>query len=170
MESQKRGHTQGHGAHHVANHATHHMGRSKVHKILIISIITVLVLIVIVVAVLLIKKGTEGTPDSISEQCAFACETNQKGAFCDVQRFVDDTRVTCNELSTNSEYSKYNVETCASVSCSTQTIGQTCSDIGGSWETLIGESCPSQEGMFVRKRTASDQAPIEGQVCCYYYE
>ena len=126
-----------------------------------------------------LRTGKEDVaePDPITFQCASACESQQKVAFCDVQRSFEGGLATCNELATNSQYSQYNVQTCPSISCTipgtggTQTNDQTCAGLGGTWvaPTESG-TCPSQEGKLTRKRTPTDSPPTEEQICCYYYE
>ncbi|MEM3075161.1 MAG: hypothetical protein QXX55_01940 [Candidatus Pacearchaeota archaeon] len=117
--------------------------------------------------------GVEG--DSISVQCNFACANQQKFAFCDVERNVNQNlRTTCKELSTNPQYSQYGVSSCPQISCElTQTeLDKTCvSGLNSVWvnPNLNGE-CPEQSGKFVAKREPSDQPPIAGQICCFYYD
>lgn len=63
--------------------------------------------------------GGEDKPSPVAEQCVFACDTEQKAAFCDVSRKADDSvTATCQQLATNSQYSKYNVQVCPSIDCS----------------------------------------------------
>ena len=144
-----------------------------------ISIIIVLAVFVLAIVVFnLVGKEETVAPDPIASQCASACESQQKVAFCDVQRSFEGGLATCNELATNSQYSQYNVQTCPSISCSTAPQGnsqiasdQTCSGLDGTWETPTPSgTCPTKEGFFARIRTAEDSPPTTGQVCCYYYQ
>src|SRR3989304_1763200 len=124
-----------------------------------ISIIIVLAVFVLAIVVFnLVGKEEVAEPDPVAVQCSFACDTGQKTSFCDIKRKVTDTLgLTCNELSTNSQYSQYNV--------------QTCSGLDGTWETPTPSgTCPTKEGFFARIRTAEDSPPTTGQVCCYYYQ
>ena len=143
-----------------------------------ISIIIVLAVFVLAIVVFnLVGKEETVAPDPIASQCASACESQQKVAFCDVQRSFEGGLATCNELATNSQYSQYNVQTCPSISCTipgtggTQTNDQTCAGLGGTWvaPTESG-TCPSQEGKLARKRTPTDSPTTTGQIFCYYYE
>ena len=145
-----------------------------------ISIIIVLAVFVLAIVVFnLVGKEEVAEPDPVAVQCSFACDTGQKTSFCDIKRKVTDTLgLTCNELSTNSQYSQYNVQTCPSISCSAAPQGnsqiapdQTCSGLDGTWETPTPSgTCPTKEGFFARIRTAEDSPPTTGQVCCYYYQ
>ncbi len=142
-----------------------------------IAIIVILVVLVAAVLIYNLSVKEEAKPDTLSEQCNFACESQQKVAFCDVERLIgENTRATCNELATNSQYSQYGVQTCPAISCVTQGTGgtqapdQTCTGLGAVWTTPTASgTCPIQEGKFVRKRTPSDSPPAEGQICCFYY-
>ena len=116
-----------------------------------------------------------GKPSPVSEQCAFACDSGQKASFCEVERKADDSvTATCNELATNSQYSKYNVQTCPTVSCvlTAQELDKTCvTGLSSVWATPNSEGmCPSQDDKFSRTRSPSDSPPVAGQICCYYYE
>ncbi len=116
-----------------------------------------------------VAYGSTGESEPVSRQCAFACETEQKASFCDVQRTLPDgTSKTCEALASQN---LYNVESCSSISCN-EVLDQTCvSGLGGEWTTPEADgSCPAQEDKFVRKRTPSDSPPTAGQICCYYYE
>jgi len=149
------------------------MGNKK-----LVWIIIILVVIVISVGIFLLLEKEKVKPSPLSEQCAFACNTNQKAAFCDVKRKVNNNlALTCNELLTNSAYSTYGVQACPTISCIAQPQGnsqlasdQTCVGLEGTWETPTPDGkCPTKEGFYARKRTASDNPPIAGQICCYYY-
>ena len=142
-----------------------------------ISIIIVLAVFVLAIVVFnLVGKEEVAEPDPVAVQCSFACDTGQKTSFCDIKRKVTDTLgLTCNELSTNSQYSQYNVQTCPSISCTTQQEtpqDNTCvTGLNGEWATpTTGGNCPTKEGFFARIRTAEDSPPTTGQVCCYYYQ
>ncbi len=142
------------------------MGNKK----LIWVIIAILVLIVIIVGIVLIldKEGEE--PNPIDVQCSFACESNQKTAFCVVERKVTNELITtCDELSKNSLYTEYNVETCPAISCFVQQESdQTCvTGLGGTWKTADANGECVQSGIkIIRKLVSSDNPPIQGQVCC----
>ena len=155
----------------------HHqqIGTKKKKTLLVIAI--VLVVLVVSVAVILILDKEE-KPNSIDVQCSFACESGQRTAFCSVERNVnDELTTTCDELSKNSIYAQYNVETCSAISCTTQSQGnsqlasdQTCFGLEGTWEIPTSDGkCPIKEEFYARKRTALDNPPIAGQICCYYY-
>ncbi len=143
-----------------------------------IAIIIILVVVLAAVLIYTLSVGKEEKPSPLSEQCAFACDTDQKTSFCDVKRKVTDTSTaTCNELLTNAIYSSYGVQACPGISCSAQPEGnsqvasdQTCSGLEGTWETPIAGACPSKSGFYSRTRTAEDEPPATGQICCYYYE
>jgi hypothetical protein len=144
-------------------------------KKLIRVIIIIFVLIVISVAVILILKKEKIEPNPIDVQCRFACESNQKTAFCVVERKVTDELITtCDELSKNSLYTQYNVETCPTISCepTLQELDKTCvTGLNSTWVTpTIEGTCPPQENKFVRKRVSSDEPPVPEQICCFYYD
>lgn len=161
--------------HHPQHHHTHHKHHKKVkkrdmdNKKLIWVIIIIFALIVISVAVILILKK-EIKPNPIDVQCRVACENNQRTAFCFVERKVNNAlTTTCDELSKNSLYVQYNVETCPIISCVIQEeADQTCiTGLGGTWEFPDEEGiCPQSGEEIVRKLTSSDEPPIQGQVCC----
>jgi len=134
---------------------------------------TIVFLIAIAAIFFFVLNPTSNKADPVSEQCSFACQSNQKTAFCDVQRKIDSKNsASCNELATNSQYANLNVQACPTISCVTVAQpDQTCvTGLNSEWATPTTDgSCPAQEGKFVRKRTASDQPPIDGQICCYYY-
>ena len=140
-------------------------------KKLVRVIIIIFALIVISVAVILILEKKEPEPNPIDVQCKFACDNNQRTAFCFVERNVnDELTATCDELSKNSLYAEYNVEACSAISCVAQTEGQdqTCViGLGGSWEFPDAQgNCPQTGIKIVRQVTPSDQPPITGQICC----
>jgi hypothetical protein len=127
-------------------------------------------LIVISVAVILILKK-EVKPNPIDVQCGFDCENAQRTAFCFVERKVNDAlTTTCDELSKNSLYAQYNVETCPAISCVVQTeaTDQTCiTGLGGTWESPDTEgNCPQSGIKIIRQVTPSDNPLIQGQICC----
>ncbi len=146
------------------------------------AITIIIVLIVLVAAILVFNfalKKEELKPSPLSEQCAYFCETNQSNAFCTFKVTISDNlRLTCNELLTNSAYSSYNVQACPRISCISQPQGnsqvasdQTCAGLDGTWETpTTSGTCPAKTGFFARIRTASDNPPTAGQICCYYYQ
>lgn len=145
---------------------------------LIVGVVFVLIIVVVGILIFTSREKTE-EPSTLSSQCAFACETSQKTAFCDVERKVTgEISETCIELSTNPDYSQYNVQSCPEISCSSfleenseLASDQTCSGLEGTWETPGSDGkCPTKEGFFSRKRTAEDSPPTEGQICCYYYQ
>ena len=140
-----------------------------------IMVILILVIVVIAFLILLPKKEEIVGPDPVNVQCAFACNSQQKVAFCDVERALsDESKATCKELSTNSAYSTYNVAKCPAISCTltAEELDKTCvTGLNSVWVTPdAGNTCPAQEGKFVRERTPSDNPSIEGQICCFYYE
>lgn len=146
-------------------------GQAEHHKWLIFGIIIVLIVIVAAVFFLLKPKGEEPEPNPLAEQCAFACDSGQKVSFCDVERTVrNSVTATCDELSTNADYSGYSVEPCPAISCVAEQSDTSCAGLGATWQTPSTGSCPAQTGKFVRERTATDEAPSAGQICCYYYE
>ncbi len=161
--------------HSYTRHHTHRKHHKEVkkrdmdNKKLIWVIIIIFALIVISVAVILILKK-EVEPNPIDIQCSFACENNQRTAFCFVERKVnDELTTTCDELSKNSLYAQYNVETCPAISCVVQEeADQTCvTGLGGTWESPDAEgNCPQSGIKIVRKLTPSDEPPIQGQICC----
>jgi len=145
-------------------------------KVIIISVIFAIVIIAAIIYFSI--SSPEGSfeqekPNPVAEQCAFACETSQKAAFCDVVRTADSgITATCNELATNPNYAKYNVQSCTSISCvPSQELDQTCvTGLNGIWATPTAGTCPVQEGKTARERTSSDNPSVAGQICCYYYE
>ena len=139
-------------------------------KKLIRVIIIIFVLIVILVGVILILDKEE-KPNPIDVQCRFACESSQRTAFCFVERNVnDELTTTCDELSKNSLYTEYNVETCPAISCVVQQeeADQTCiTGLGGTWESPDAEGKCLQSGIkIIRQVTPSDEPPVQGQICC----
>ena len=155
-------------------HRIHHKEVKKrdMNKKFIWAIIIIFVLIVISVAIILILQKEKVKPNPIDVQCRAACESNQKTAFCFVERMVNDEIIaTCDELSRNLVYAEYNVETCPAISCVVQeetATGQTCvTGLGGKWEFPDSEGkCPQSGEEIVRKLTSSDNPPIQGQICC----
>ncbi len=148
-------------------------GTRKKRTLLIVLI--VFVVLVVLVAVILILKKEKVEPNPIDVQCEFACESSQRTAFCFVERIVnDELTTTCDELSKNSLYAQYNVETCPAISCEStpQELDQTCvTGLNSTWVTPTTEdTCPPQENKFVRKRVPSDEPPVSGQICCFYYD
>jgi hypothetical protein len=157
--------------HHI--HHTHHKKikkRGMDNKKLVWVIVIIFILIVISVGIILILKKEEIKPNPIDIQCGFDCENNQRTAFCFVERKVNDTlTTTCDELSKNSLYAQYNVETCPAISCVVQEeADQTCiTGLGGTWESPDAEGKCLQGGIkIVRKLTSSDEPPVPGQICC----
>ena len=150
-------------------HQTHEAGTRKKRGLLIALI--VLGLLVVLVAVILILEKEKIKPNPIDVQCRFACENAQRTAFCFVERNVnDELTTTCDELSKNSLYAEYNVETCPAISCVVQdeTTDQTCvTGLGGTWKSPDAQgNCPQTGITIVRQITPSDQPPISGQICC----
>ena len=150
-------------------HQTNETGTRKKRGLLIALI--VLGLLVVLVAVILILEKEKVEPNPIDVQCRFACENAQRTAFCFVERKVnDELTTTCDELSKNSLYAEYNVETCPAISCVVQdeAIDQTCvTGLGGTWESPDAEGkCPQSGEEIVRKLTPSDESLIQGQICC----
>lgn len=141
---------------------------NKNKTLFIILSLTVLVIVIIGIFIF-VAKPKESNPISVSEQCKFACDSNQKVSFCDVEReLTDGSRETCDSLS---KQNKFNVGSC-SISCVKETLDAACvSGLGSVWKTPdSGGNCPAEENKFTRKRTPSDNPPIGGQICCYYYE
>ena len=136
----------------------------------LLIILSLIVLVVIIIGLTFVSKQKEPESNSISEQCKFACDSNQKISFCEVERDLPDkTKATCDALS---KQNKFNVEVCPGISCVKETLDAACvSGLGSVWKTPDSEgNCPAEENKFARKRTSSDNAPVEGQICCYYYE
>lgn len=138
-------------------------------KVLLISLLVIFILVVSLV-VIFVLSGRE-KPSLITEQCAFACESGQKSSFCYIEReVIDNLRITCDELSKNSQYSIYNIALCPAISCeiSAQETDQTCiTGLGGTWESPVGEDvCPQSGDEIVRKLNSSDESPVAGQICC----
>jgi len=146
--------------------------RGEGNKILLI-ILGLIVLAIIIMGIFIFvakQKELDQEPAPIIEQCKFACDTNQKISFCDVEReLTDGSKATCDTLS---KQNKFNIEVCPGISCVKETLGAACvSDLGSVWKTpASGGNCPAEENKFARKRTPSDNPPVEGQICCYYYE
>jgi len=89
-------------------------------KLLIISVIIISLIVGIILflpkIINIMQKGNQVSP--LSEQCAFACESGQKVAFCDVKRKVNnDLKLSCETLAKDSEYSRYNIKPCPAISC-----------------------------------------------------
>ena len=148
-------------------------GAGNQKKILIAIIISVFLICAVIVGFLFFQKNKSAQPDPVSEQCAFACESEQKVAFCNVERTVGNLKLTCDELATNSQYTSYNVETCATISCEEYeqeqaSIDQTCvTGLGGTWQTSEATgTCPQTGDKIVRQVTPSDNPPQVGQICC----
>jgi len=162
--------------HRHTRHYTHHVHHKEVKKRnmgkkLVWTIIIILVLIAISVAVILILEKEKVEPNPIDVQCRLACENAQRTAFCFVERNVnDELTTTCDELSKNSLYVEYNIETCSAISCIVQqeAIDQTCiTGLGGTWESPDAEGkCPQSGIKIIRQVTPSDEPPIQGQICC----
>ena len=146
-------------------------------KVIIISVIFAIVIIAAIIYFSISPpegNSEQEKPNPVAEQCAFACETSQKAAFCDVVRTADSSiTATCNELATNPNYAKYNVQSCTSISCvPSQELDQTCvTGLNGIWANPTTDGvCPAQEGKLVRERNSSDNPSVAGQICCYYYQ
>jgi hypothetical protein len=160
----------------MKHHHTHHTHHKKIkkrgmdNKKLVWIIVIIFILIVISVGIILILKKEEIKPNPIDVQCRFACENAQRTAFCFVEREVnDELTTTCDELSKNSLYAQYNVETCPAISCVVQEeVDQTCvTGLGGTWESPDAEgNCPQSGIKIVRQVTPSDEPLAQGQVCC----
>lgn len=138
-------------------------------KIIVISAI----IIVLAVAVLLLISLNKPKPDTVFTQCAFACQSGQKTSFCLVERTLSNGQTaTCDQLSTNSQYSAYNVSSCPSISCTisaqetARLNNQTCVGIGGTWQTPVNGECPQSRPELVRKLNPTDSPPVTGQICC----
>ena len=83
-------------------------------KTLLITL-SLIVFVVIVIGLFIFsakqKEPESNSISSISEQCKFACDSNQKISFCEVERDTPDkTKATCDTLS---KQNKFNVEPCS---------------------------------------------------------
>lgn len=150
-------------------HQTHEAGTRKKRGLLIFLI--VLIVLVVLVAVILILEKEKIEPNPIDVQCRFACENDQRTAFCFVERNVnDELTTTCDELSKNSLYAEYNVEVCPAISCIVQdeATDQTCvTGLGGTWEFPDAQgNCPQTGIKIIRQITPSDKPLVQGQICC----
>ena len=179
-----------HQIHHINPETERHR---KIILFLVIGIVLVLIILVGSIIFVLLqdadkkqtsaeleKKQTElektGEPSPVSEQCQFACDSNQKTSFCDIERKVTESlTATCKELSQNSQYAQHNVQTCPSIDCNPQKTpeqiaqesDQTCvTGLGASWESLDGGNCPIGGDKQGIKLTPSDNPPSAGQACC----
>ena len=134
--------------------------------------IIIIIFILIAIFIVLILEKEKVKPNPVDVQCRFACESAQKTAFCFVERKVnDELTTTCDELSKNSLYAQYNVETCPTISCVVQeetAADQTCiTGLGGKWEFPDAEGkCPQSGIKIIRQVMSSDESPIQGQICC----
>ncbi|GIU68656.1 MAG: hypothetical protein KatS3mg001_506 [Candidatus Pacearchaeota archaeon] len=167
---------QKHSLHHThhSNNLNHHK-RGMDNKKLLWSAFFVLVLVIVVLAYIFLIQERAPKPDPLNVQCAFLCDTGQRNAFCNFRNIINENLIaTCEELAKNPAYSKYNVLPCDKFSCelTEREKDQTCvTGLGARWETPTQTgSCPSKEGFFVVKRTPSDNPPLEGQICCFYYK
>ena len=153
-------------SHHHAHHKE--IKRGKMNKK---SILIIILALVVVGAIVFFILNKQVKPEPAPVQCANFCETNQAYAFCNVKITADkDTKATCQDLSTKFAYSKFNVEKCPTISCeSLSNIDKTCvTGLGGNWVFPENDKCPADpEGIrILRQLTPSDNAPVEGQVCC----
>jgi len=119
------------------------------------------------------KVESKPKPNPIDVQCKYACDNNQRTGFCFVERKVtDELTATCDELSKNPLYTKYNVGTCPAISCvvkkTQKETDQTCiTGLGGKWEFPDEQGkCPQSGIKLVRQVTPSDNPPTSGQICC----
>jgi len=159
--------------HSYIHHSVHHeeVKKKDMNKKLIWTIVIILILAAILAVILILQKE-KVKPNPIDVQCRAACESNQKTAFCFVERMINDEIIaTCDELSKNSLYAEYNVETCPAISCVVQeetAADQTCvTGLGGKWEFPDANGkCPQSGITIVRKLTPSDNPLVQGQICC----
>lgn len=143
--------------------------RGTENKMLLTTLSLIVLAAIILWIFIFFVKPEKLEPNFISEQCKFACDSNQKVSFCEVEReLADGSKATCDTLS---KQNKLNVRACG-ISCVKETLDTACvSGLGSVWTTPdSGGNCPSEESKFTRKRTPSDNPPVEGQICCYYYE
>lgn len=137
-------------------------------------IISIIILVVIIAAILIFLGVQKPRPDPLSAQCEFFCNTSQKAGFCSFQVVVNNNlRTTCYNLSTDSQYSSYGVQPCPSISCTVspqeaaRLNNQTCTGIGGTWETPTSSGgCPQTGIERVRHLSPTDSPPVAGQICC----
>jgi ABC-type antimicrobial peptide transport system permease subunit len=94
------------------------MKKEGENKKLIIAIIIGIVLVITIGIIFFNLEKQKTTPDSVSEQCKFACDSGQTNLFClwDM-KISDDLIATCKTLSENSNYIKYGVEPCPTIKC-----------------------------------------------------
>lgn len=133
--------------------------------LLIASSVLILAFIVFGFFLLLNNSSTNnssGSADTVSVQCQNACDINQRAGFCDVERKVSGgPDATCDSLAVAG---LHEVQACPNIDCG-EAIDRSCvSGLGSEWKTPENGNCPSG-GI---KRTSSDNAPVEGQLCCYY--
>ncbi len=140
----------------------------------IIIIIGVIIVIAVAILLLLLNNPNKPKPDTLSTQCSLACQSGLKISFCDVERTLSKgATATCNQLSTDSQYSSYGVQSCPSISCTVSAqeaahlADQTCvTGLGGTWQTPVNGICPQTGITAIRQLTPSDQPPVAGQICC----
>lgn len=138
--------------------------------ILILALIIFLAVVVIVIVSFTGKQKA----DPLSAQCEFACQTGQQTGFCEVERTLSNgATATCDQLSSDSQYSSYNVQPCSAISCvvsaqeAAHLADQTCiTGLGGTWETPVDGTCPQSGIKVVRQVNSSDQPQTAGQICC----
>ena len=150
----------------------------EIRKFLLISVILVFIILIISIFIIFVLPKKEGLggeqPDPVSVQCASLCETNQRDGFCNFRiRVSDQIRTTCDDLSTNPAYSSYNVQNCSLISCTlpveeaARLNNQTCTGIGGTWQTPETDgTCPQTGLELVRKLVPTDEPLTPGQICC----
>ena len=144
-------------------------------KISLFLFIAIILIIILIVGIFLVLGSNIKFihHNSLSEQCSFACNTNQASGFCDFSRKLNkNTITTCDELATNPKYSKYNVQPCPEISCENlKKANRNCvSGLKAAWIAPDSNGdCPVKENEFVKKLSPSDSPPIKGQICCYYY-
>ena len=137
-------------------------------------IATTIIIVLAVIVILILSYTGKPKTDPLSVQCQFACESGQKTSFCNVERVLDNgASATCDQLSSDSQYSNYGVQPCDSFSCTVsqqeaaRLADQTCvTGLGGTWETPVDGKCPQSGIVLVTELNSSDQPPTAGQICC----
>lgn len=95
------------------------MKKKGANKKLIFIVVGILIAIGLILGLIFLSlSGQKATPDPVSEQCKFACDSEQKNLFCSWEMKTEDGfTATCKTLAENSQYSKYSVEKCSTIKC-----------------------------------------------------